>query len=149
MECTSCLPKWVDLEDSTVIGGNHLTACGGGECGVCGGVGMWWEDVEFIKGMHACMVKHLNKTYFTNCLCTCSISSLVLYSWEKREGRGGEKGGGGGEGRGGEKGGEKRREGGREGRGGGREGRGEEKGGGERREGGRGWGITTVHGPRG
>ena len=45
----------MDLEDSTVIGGNHLTVCeggGGGVCGVCGGVEMWWEGVEFIKGMH-------------------------------------------------------------------------------------------------
>ena len=24
----------------------------GGVCGVCGGVEVWWEGVEFIKGMH-------------------------------------------------------------------------------------------------
>ena len=33
------------------------------------------------------MGQHIKRTYFTNCPCTWSTSSLVLYSWEKREGR--------------------------------------------------------------
>ena len=68
------------------------------------------------------MGQHIKKTYFTNCPCTWSISSLVLYSWEKRKGRGGwgereggERGREGGEGRGGERGEGERGEGGGDG----------------------------------
>ena len=53
VQCGNCIPKWVDLEHSTVIGGYYLTACLWGEEGSvwrCRVV--WWENVELIKHMH-------------------------------------------------------------------------------------------------